>query len=265
MKKRILIIILITALFLAPLKINAGIPIADILAFAQRVANWATKAAEWVNKIDSLHQARTWMAMFQTDNFLFNSGFKGGLDEIKILKTDIEQLDKYYKDVCDLDNNTWAAIFNDGEKLESLYPDINNYEAFRQNDLYKNNYLKEYIEKWISLQKEKLTRIEILTSLIKEVNGIEKEIIKKIKDLQNDLDKRSADTGPQHTADTAKINFNHAVVRLHTLRTRIIGNATIRTINEFHLKSQVEEINWQNYAEKFNMNETKNYDELKKE
>ena len=101
-----------------------------------------------------------------------------------------------------------------------------------------------------------------MARLIKDINNEEKAIAKKIGELQKSLEKSAEISGPQHAGQTGKVLFNHAVVRLHTLRTKIYGNATMRTISEFRLKSAVEEADWQNYIDKTAGEDSGNYASL---
>ena len=241
---------------------QAGIPMSDILSLAQRVANWAKKAAEWVDKIDQFTEKKRLLDFFKTDNWIFSRGFKIGLEEIKDVRSDLEQLERYFDEVCDLRKDTWSSIFEDGKDLQFKYPDISDYEPFKQNILSKNKIIKEIIDKAINLQKDKLNRINQLAKLIKDINNEEKAIAKKIGELQKSLEKSAEISGPQHAGQTGKVLFNHAVVRLHTLRTKIYGNATMRTISEFRLKSAVEEKDWQNYIDKTAGEDSDNYTSL---
>ena len=71
---------------------QAGIPMSDILSFAQRIANWAKKAAEWIDKIDQFTAKKRLLDFYKTDNWIFSRGFKIGLDEIKDVRSDLEKL-----------------------------------------------------------------------------------------------------------------------------------------------------------------------------
>ena len=253
MLKKILLLVILTAL-LKPV-LSAGIPMKDILALAQRVYTWTLENEQWIKYFSQLDKSRDLMQAFYTSNRMFNLGLQDGLNAVASIRTDLRRLKLYYGQISDFPGNIWRDIYLSGQSIRFQYPRIrigNFQQTAQKNILYQNNpHIKKNVDKLIKKQESVIERIDQLVELIRDLNEVEKAATNSIEELQKALDKSSrGDPEKGQAAAVSGIIYNLVVVRLTTMRTRLIGIMTIRTINEFRMKRDVEALEWMIHQEK---------------
>jgi len=271
MKKTMAALVIIVLLL--PFPIRAGIPITDILGYGQRIVNWVKENLQWTTYfktfgfIRDAPNAWNFLNSLRTDSRLFHRGFDGGLDEIKELRLDLERMELYVNQVCDLNLNTWKEIFIEGKKIEMTKPDLVNFNPIRRNKLNANPNVKAIIEKTIVLKQDRIKRINLGSQLIVEINGIEKSIAKQIGDIQKKFDyfSKANPVPPRaNAAEITKLMFSQAAIRLQTMRARIFGVTLLRTLIETRLKNQVEDEVMQVLQQQLTAEEINNLNQIKR-
>lgn len=265
------ITILVLFVLILNTTIKAGIPMTDIAALAQRIANWAKEVQQWESYLKSFgvlgdpaqQGAANFMGAFLTTNEKHHKGFINGLNEIAELRTDLEQLDNYINQVCDLDLNTWRDIFNEGVKIESKYPELNEFDYLQSNPLYANPDIKALSDKYILIRKERVKRINLVSQLLKEINEIEKSIARQVGEFHQKIDSYSKAGAPAGAASLAKSMYSHASIRLQMLRARTFGSTLMRTLIEMRLKKQVEDAEMDALIQKVKAKDAENIEQLK--
>jgi len=267
MRKRA-IALLIAVLVLAG-NVHAGIPIADLLAFAQRIENWAKEDLQWTEYLKTFGlvpdtpAAYNFLNAHWTTNWIYNRGLQGGLDEVAALRMDLDKLLLYVGQVCDLNMDTWKDILLDAKKVEEKYPELADNTPIRSNSLYANPDVREIIEKSIAIRSERLKRINLASQLVGEINKIEKGIAKQVGDYQNKINTYSKASLKANAGATSKLEYNHAAVRLQTMRTRLFGVTLMRTLYESKLRSMVEDEELEIAKLKIEAKEKANFDTIK--
>jgi hypothetical protein len=271
--KKIITTLVIIVLVL-PFPIRAGIPITDLLGYGQRITNWVKENLQWItylkdfgSKSDTPNQSDAWnfLNSFRQLTRVYNTGFLDGLNGIAELRLDLESLELYVNQVCDLNLNTWKGIFIDGKKIEMKKPELVDFGPIRRNKLNANPNVKAITEKIITLKLDKVKRINLISQLIVEINGIEKSIAKQVGDIQKQVDEFSKATDDKAPAEISKLMYSHAAIRLQTMRARIFGVTLMRTLIEMRLKNQVEDEEMNVLQQKLTAEEVKNLNQIKGE
>jgi hypothetical protein len=268
MKKTMAALVIIVLLL--PFPIRAGIPVTDILGYGQRIVNWVKENLQWTTYfkifgfVRDAPNAWNFLKSMHTNTWIYNRGFKDGLDEVKELRLDLESLELYVNQVCDLNLNTWKEIFIDGKKIEMKKPELVNFDPIRRNKLNANPNVKAIIEKIIALKLDKVKRINLVSQLIVEINGIEKSIAKQVGDIQKQVDKFAKANKEANAGEITKSAYSHAAIRLQTMRARIFGVTLLRTLIETRLKNQVEDEEVNVLQQKLTAEEEKNLDQIKR-
>jgi len=264
-RKALLVVLLVLTVCTA----HAEIPVADLLAFAQRISNWAEHNLNWEKYLNEFGlepntpAAYNFMNAHWTTNWIFNRGLQGGLDEVAGLRLDLDRLMLYVNQVCDLNLNTWREIFVDLKKVEEKYPELADNTPIRSNALYANPDIMEIVEKSIYIRNERIKRINLISQLVGDISKIEKSIAVQVGGFEKKIDSFSKASLKANAGETSKLEYSHACIRLQTMRARLFGITLMRTLNEFKLRSLVEDEELEVAKLKMEAKEMANYELIK--
>lgn len=203
MKKAVTIILLILMMNMAMnVKLNAGIPVVDLSALAQRISLLAQEIAKWKIYIDKF---KDYLKNFQKLKNTFEHSIKGFKpDELRDYIG--ENFEKFVKDIISgiayddeshLDD--WSVIFKDVDELEVRYKNINDTKYLDNNPLVKNPKVREMVDARKRLNEEDLLNIKKQAETLQLIRESEREILEKFGHYEDLIDK--VGTSTQETAD----------------------------------------------------------------
>jgi hypothetical protein len=269
MKKKILIVIMMVALFLAPLNIHSGgLPVVDWSALIQRVTQVAKTLAQWYQYIEKFKKFNN---DFKRYKYAFMTTYRGfeNLDSLSDIFVNVDNLEHFiemvYHDSGKYD--TWADIFSEAKTIEAKYQGINDDQYLRDNPLYKNPNIKPEIDRVIEKNKNKLIEINGGIEMAKNYRKTEEEILGKIKKYQDKVGIYATEGG--ETKDTTKSSeiikmlYINALTSLENLRVETELTSLMRLKYEKLLKDEIELLDEENHEGKRREEEIKNYETLK--
>ena len=189
MFKKTVCAILFIVLMSSPAMVNAGIPIADLSAFAQRISLLAKEIAKWTIYISKFKSYAEHLGRLKNN---FESTLRGFIegelnelvgDNIDVTLNVIKSI--AYEDADKQDE--WTEIFKDVQKLEIKYENIKDTEYLKQNKLYQNPYLKEGIDRQIKQREDNLTNIKNTIKNLQLIRESEMEMVKKISGYEKQI------------------------------------------------------------------------------
>lgn len=247
MKKTLASIILLIVLTF-PIHVRAaGLPVVDWSALIQRVLQTSQRLAQWYQYIEKFKKFNNEFKRYKYAFMTVYHGFKD-FDSLNDIFLNIDNIDQFlkmvYHDQGKID--TWSDIFIEGRKLEDKYRGIEDNEYLTKNALYKNPYVKNYVDNKIERNAEVITEIRGGIELAKSYRKTEEKILNKIKLLQDKLTEYSSEgAGGGDTTLTAgfgKILYINGMIRLENLRLEAEMASLIRRGFERELKIAAEEM-----------------------
>jgi hypothetical protein len=269
MKKIVSIILLVIFLGITPQKINAGIPVADILAIAQRVKLMALEMAKWVSYIKKFKEYSQKLLNLK---YTFEHTIKGFEDgELDDFMGDLltEMTGKIIDGIAYDDKNNkdeWTKIFKDVNQLDVKYQNLKDTDYLRDIPLYKNPSIKEIVDKKIISRESELLEIRRQITQLQLIRESEKEILNKFKGYEDKIEKYGTTdiNTTERYQSYSKIAAITDLIDLDILKLNTNQLSLYRIMLENELKTLTNELNETQQSVKSARDEIKNYDALNK-
>lgn len=239
MLKKTVCVFLLLIFLASPVMVNAGIPVADFVAFAQRIKLLAKEIAKWVLYINRFKEFSKNLGNLKNNFERTIRGFIG--DELnQLIGDNIEMTMKVIESVAYEDKDRkdeWTEIFKDYTKLETKYENIKDTEYIKQNKLYQNQNIKNIIDNKIKQKEENLTNIKATIQNMQLIRESEMEMVKKF----SNYEKQVETLGSGSYMSVAKITTLMNLMDLDILKLNTNIMALFRMMLENQLKQMAEE------------------------
>jgi len=239
MLKKTVCAVLLLIFLASPVIVNAGIPVADFVAFAQRIKLLAKEIAKWVLYINRFKEFTQNLSNLKNNFQRTIRGFLG--DELnKLIGDNIDMTMKVIESVAYEDKDKqdeWTEIFKDVNRLETKYENIKDTEYITKNKLYQNPNIKNIIDNKIKQKEENLTNIKTTIQNMQLIRESEMEMVKKFSNYEKQLEK----LGTEEYLSQAKIITIMDLMDLDILKLNTSIMALFRMMLENQLKQMAEE------------------------
>jgi hypothetical protein len=190
MLKKTVCVILFIGFIVQPVVVNAGIPVSDLIGYAQRIKLLAKEIAKWVIYIKRFKEFTANLSNIKNNFQRTIRGFAE--DELnKLIGDNIDMTIKIIESVAYEDKDKqdeWTEIFKDVKKLDIKYKNLKDSEYTTQNPLYKNPYIKTIIDDDINQRKENRTNILDTIQKLQLIRESEEEMVAKFVNYKKQIE-----------------------------------------------------------------------------
>ena len=235
-------LVFLVFLVVPTIEVNAGIPVSDAAALAQRIKLLAQEISKWTLYIQRFKEYSKIFGRLK-NNFEYTvQGFLQ--DEISAiigdyLETTLKVIESVaYDDAQNLDD--WSGIFKDAGTLFTKYQNLPDTSYLTGNSLYANPNIKAIIDARIKQREEHLANLKATITNLQLIRSSETEIAKKFGEYEKQINLMGQDEYPSQAKITALMNLMD--LDILKLNTNIMALYRMMLENELKdMASQIQE------------------------